>query len=968
MGRVLEAWDTLLRRRVAIKLLHSTDPVQTLRFFREAQSQARLEHPNICRILELGNDTERPYLVMPLIQGPTLADLDQDLDPRDIARILADVAGAIQEAHRSGLVHRDLKPHNILLETWPDGGRHPVVVDFGLARDLSLQDRTLTWAMVGTPAFMSPEQARGETPTPAADIYSLGATLYALLSGGPPYEAATVAGLAAEQLRREARPLRSLRPGVPRDLETITMKCLETEPARRYPSAQALEEDLRRYVEGHPIGARPVSWAGRLIRRSRRNRNLVATLVVSALLVAGLLGWNVRTRVQGSRQVEIAQRFGMEIREIETMLRVERMLPVHDMRPVEGRVKEKLAAFQASMSALGAVAQGPGHYALGRGYLALRDYAAAQTHLETAWNKGFHLPDVASALGQVHSAELERDRVATGSLSREEQSKVLAELKKRHQEPALAFFALTAGSDSESQPLALARRALLEGRNEDCAAFCREAFAQQPWRYEALVLEASAYLHKANQLADSGAPAPQVRAVLNNDVLASLDKAHQLAPSDAEIHRLRIQILTSLAVQDSEAGRPTLVPFQMSEVIFEEACRIQPADGELWNARFFNLIRETFVRLAKGEDTRGRCRDIQALHRTALAQFGQQPPPILEETAFTCRWLLAESDWRRGEDPRPIILSSPPTHREARSLDRAEALNVLARHESQHGRDPLPLLQESLAIGLAFAKNDSTYYYPETVLGETLLVQATWEWWTGRDPLESITKGVEHLHRALAIKDGSVYPYFHLSQLRALEAQVLLAQGRDPWTPLAEALAAGRRAVAIRPDHFRSQLGLGEALLTQALVKSGRGETPSFEEAEAAFRQARALNPTDWRIALALGRLALAQAAWADKAGLPAQPHLDRAGREAAAGLAVKADAPELLWLRAEAALMRYASTRDPKAQQAADDAARQALALCPTLAPARKVRDQLGNSDATRRATSARTASRASRGALDPM
>jgi serine/threonine-protein kinase len=878
------------------------------------------------------------------------------------------VAGAIQEAHRSGLVHRDLKPHNILLETWPDGGRHPVVVDFGLARDLSLQDRTLTWAMVGTPAFMSPEQARGETPTPAADIYSLGATLYAMLSGGPPYEAATVAGLAAEQLRREAKPVRALRPGVPRDLETITMKCLETDPERRYPTAQALEEDLRRYLDGLPIGARPVSWAGRLVRRGRRNRALATTLAVSALLVAGLLGWNIRMRLQGDRQVEIAQRFGMEVREIETMLRVERMLPVHDMRPVEDRVKEKLTGLQASMAALGAVAQGPGHYALGRGYLALRDHAAAQAHLETAWNKGFRIPDVASALGQVHSAELMRDLPGTGNLPRDEQLKAIAQIQARHRAPALLYFARTAASDSESFPLAQARRALLEDRYDTCVDLCKAAFKLHPWRYEALVLEATASLQKAGRLSDSGVPPQQVRALLNAGVLAPLDQAHQLAPSDVEIHALRIQILNSLAIQDSEGGRPTMSPFEESAKIFEEACRIQPADPVLWGDRFFNTIRELFVRLARGEDTRARCRDLLALHQASRAQFGGHPPPALEDPAISERWLLGESQWRRGEDPHPAILGVPPTPREQRSLERAEALNVLARYEAQHGRDPMPTIQEALRIVKLFVEQDSSYYYPETVMGETLLIQATWEGWNGRDPRATIAQGVEHLHRSLAIKDGSVYPYFHLSQLRSLEAQVLLARGLDPWPALAEALASGRRAVAIRPDHFRSQLGLGEALLAQAQVKARRGEDPSFTEVEAAFRSARTLNPTDWRIALAMGRLELARAAWANQAGLPELPHFDRAGQEATLGLAVKADAPELLWLRAEAARSRWAATQDPKARRLAEDASRQALALCPTLAPARKVLDQLKGTVDTMRPTSASTASLASRGALEPL
>ena len=181
MGRVHFAWDPMLRRLVAIKLLHGDDPEQHLRLLREARNQAKLDHPRVCRIHDLGMEGERPYIAMQLILGNSLSELRPELDYTGIAALMVEVAGAIHAAHLAGLIHRDLKPANILVTGRGTAQLTPFVVDFGLARDLKSQDETLSWAVMGTPAFMSPEQARGEALGPATDIYSLGATLYAML-------------------------------------------------------------------------------------------------------------------------------------------------------------------------------------------------------------------------------------------------------------------------------------------------------------------------------------------------------------------------------------------------------------------------------------------------------------------------------------------------------------------------------------------------------------------------------------------------------------------------------------------------------------------------------------------------------------------------------------------------------------------------------------------------------------------
>jgi serine/threonine protein kinase/Tfp pilus assembly protein PilF len=310
MGVVYEARQRSLDRRVALKMIRAgqfATESDLQRFQNEARAVAHLDHPHIVPILEVGEHQGSHYFSMKLIAGGSL---DKQLstftaDPRAAARLMATVARSIHHAHQRGILHRDLKPANILI----DAESQPHVTDFGLARRVE-GDSSLTQsgAIVGTPSYMAPEQASGlrHEITTATDVYGLGATLYALLAGRPPFRGRTVLETLAQVRERPPEPPLGPHGRVDRDLSTICLKCLAKEPHRRYDSAAALADDLGRYLAGAPIRARRTPPWERAVKWTRRHPTTAILLATAATAILGLVGAGIwydhRTRDQRRRE------------------------------------------------------------------------------------------------------------------------------------------------------------------------------------------------------------------------------------------------------------------------------------------------------------------------------------------------------------------------------------------------------------------------------------------------------------------------------------------------------------------------------------------------------------------------------------------------------------------------------------------------------------------------------------------
>jgi serine/threonine-protein kinase len=314
MGVVFRARHLRLNRLVALKMSLGgayCDPHERQRFQRESEAVAGLRHANIAQVYDAGEADGRSYFTMELVEGGSLAEkLRGTPQPaHQAAALVATLADAIHMAHESGIVHRDLKPANVLLT--PDGT--PKIADFGVARRLR-DGAALTQSGVpmGTPSYMAPEQARGQSRVigPAVDVYALGAILYELLTGRPPFRGETPAETVLQVISLDPVPPSRLNSKVPRDLETICLKCLQKAPQQRYASAAALGDDLRRFVQGEAIAARPESRLERLARRMRRRPGVSALVAASAIIIIALLGgglWLLAERGAAKRLAQADQ-------------------------------------------------------------------------------------------------------------------------------------------------------------------------------------------------------------------------------------------------------------------------------------------------------------------------------------------------------------------------------------------------------------------------------------------------------------------------------------------------------------------------------------------------------------------------------------------------------------------------------------------------------------------------------------
>jgi len=810
MGAVYKARDRRLKRSVAIKFLRSGgqaeafDSRERRHFEREARAQARIEHPNICKIYEVGEVEGQPYIAMQLLRGSSLSSLHETLPREEKVRIILKVSEALHAAHTQNLIHRDIKPGNIIVEHRPDGTWWPYLMDFGLAKEVDADSQTSTSRVEGTPAYMAPEQARADTELQGVrtDVYGIGATLYHALAGRPPFVGTSTDVLIALLVDDPPR-LRNFDPSIPPALETIVFKCLEKNPARRYSSAQALAEDLSRFLDGARIIARPPSLGRRFVRFSQRHRALVASISMAFIGLLILAGVTLRLRWQAAAQAKLAERLGQEIKDMEWLLRSARQLPLHDLDREKVIIRDRMVKLQEEIASYGQLGQGLAYYALGRGHMALHEYPQALAQLQQATRAGLQTAELHYALGFVLGKHFEQAiyeaRLSGGG---DWAKKQLKESEPKYLVPAIASLTKSRVMQLDAPQYLEALIAFYQRDYQAALENAEAAVKKAPWLYEPVKLSGDVHLERALQARDSGKKEEAEREF--DGAIKSYEAAALIGQSDAEVYEGLAEAWVRRLEMARNEGQSVDVAYKEALSASGKAETAEPRSfvGSLKKAYASWMMATALLRTGKSPQA-----PLKTCLEAAEAVLKRQPGyPYASEVAAGCHSTLSEDALNRGEDPTPYLRKAlevlePVIEKYPHFLwginDLSGIYSVLGEGYQAKGHPSAKeMIQKSLAYAAAASTLDPTYLQAinNSLYGLRLMVA---ESRTPAEVMKLLSQADQWLGKCQAINQKDQFCRETHVETYTQAASRIFQLGQDPQPLLQRALAelAERRSL-----------------------------------------------------------------------------------------------------------------------------------------------------------------------------
>jgi serine/threonine-protein kinase len=942
MGSVFKAFDPKLNRFVALKFLLTADRQHAITFLDEARAQAQVEHPLICQVYEVGEVEGQPYIAMRFIDGRPLVEAAASFPLPTKIRLIQQVADALHAAHQKGLIHRDVKPGNILVTTNQKGELRCIVVDFGLAQTLDTRMGEGT-EVAGTPDYLSPEQLQGGPIDHRTDVYSLGAVFYELLTGRVPFSGRTI----SETLRRisdgHPQPPSALDSTIPRDLDAILLKSLAHEPAARYASAIDLSRDLGRFLAGEPIEAHSAGLGYRALKFVRRHRwvALASALGLATLLAVAALGLHARRQTE--RRAQLAARFGEQVKEMEAAMRFATLLPAHDTSRQRRELDASMESLTLEMKALGPIAEGPGNYALARANLARGRYELAKEQLERAWASGYQRPEVAVALGEAigqlyeeatYASPIPRSTVIAQA-TREELGRVL-------RDPALLY--LRAGSRDTSGLYLQALIAFYEGRYEDAMATADASYASRPWFYEARLLVAKVHQAQGQEASHAGR---------YEEALADFDRAEAVLRELSDVARSSapIQIAACRELNQRNETRRALGAIDQAAIdeamaACDRALALDPEAAEAYSLKARISWRWADEIARHGEDPRP---ELERAIQFASAAIERNPQSSAAYQNLAAAQRVTGS-WQalRGIDPVPALEQAVAAAEAAieRQPEVAIGYNslgnahiMLARQQIARGTDPNERVEKAIAAyGKAIELNP--LYTPALLnLGGAWTTRADWETELGQDPTASIEQALVTLRRAIEINPNYLQLHNNLGNAYNTLAIARIRRNEDPTAQITAAVESYRRALEISPDYAIGLYNLAfvERLLARFQVQNGLDSSAAESAAEKAIERAIELNPSDPENFTERAELELLRADRALRRESDPGPFVAAADSAIAAARELNSDAPQLLHLDAlgRRYLAQWSLARGAPAAQLVSrglELVDQALALNPKL------------------------------------
>jgi serine/threonine-protein kinase len=899
MGEVHRAWDDQLERAVAVKFQLASDDREAERLLLEARLQARVEHPNVIKVHEVGTLQGRVCIVFQLVDGPTLGELAKDLTIQERVELLRQAALGLHAAHLQGLVHRDVKPGNVLVETGLDGARRALLGDFGLAR-AEEGGLSRTGVPTGTLEYMSPEQLLGNGPVDfRSDIYALGATLYALLAGRPPFRSSAEpggeedsSGLFRRVLEEEPEPLHRAVPGTPRELGLVAARAMEKSPAARYPTAEAFAEELGRFLRGEPVQAQAPTLLDRGVKWARRNRIAARALAGAAVVIltaAGLAAWSSR---QASLEALEAARLGAAAASLESRLRMEFLSEPHDLRPT-------LAAIRAEVERLRPLAgrgSGPASYALGKGLELLDDLDGARVAYQGAERAGFQAPESAVSMGLVLGRTYLRERArAKEVLTPEALQQRIGELRAEFLEPARHH--LEAGAPTGwLGTMQGAQVALFEGDYPAARTRAAEVLIAAPAHYEARLVEGESWLGEGRELLDDHKLAEAAAAL--ERASAPLEAAVRAGRSDPAPLSMLAEAASLGALMRQRRG---LDPGPLADAALAWAARalaLNPASAKLLLSQGRALeTRGLYAQFTRPDAMLPYLEKATPLFRKAVELEPRQLRPrnklaynLYARTAGALEF-TGKVDW---PDLREGLAMAASARELAPGDDEAMFITMLLR-----GTEAAMLQKEGRAatepLRAALAQGEAILRLPGVNPAQTLEVMSEYiaglareEWLEGHDPRPSLSRSLEIAERSAAGKVAEADSSIKVAVALTGSARLRLALGEDVAPALARAGAVLEEATRAHPDVGLLSVLRGEVLARSASLGAELGHDPSPAIAEASPLLAPVEFQKQGDVMEAKALLHLASAAWRGRRGI--DPSLPLAQAEQILSIIMKAD------------------------------------------------------------------------------
>ncbi len=897
-SRILRAFDQQRGVEVALKLLHQDDPSLVERLRREVAIQTDLRHPNIAPIFEIIDYQGRPCAVMPLFDGERLDQAAASLPLRERLALMLPVIDAVHAAHRAGLVHRDLKPANVLVVKDDEGRRQPMVLDFGVALDAADPRLTGTGEVIGTPGYLSPEQAAGRGDVDRrSDIFSLGVMLYELVADRAPFEADSTAGTLLAVLQRDPPSLRQSLPGIDPALERIIMQCLEKQPALRYDSARALHADLEAWLDGRRVQARTLGLRYRMRRLVRRSPVIATALAAALLLLLSTAGVGLHGLWEAQRSAALAGELSRLAAELGRDMQLLQMRQAHDIGPVRSQLRDRLAPIRRALDDSDAAVRAAAAEPLGLALLALGDDDEANGLLQQAWQRlsAHELAGdcqqsctLAAALGTLHERQYRQALsrlvgIAEADLREREAERLRLELL----QPALQYLRPARNAEGEAGLLA---RALLDYHQPQASPQDRQAAIDQLQEQASgtsltpLVLAAELRLALAIEaVADQTADPASALDAAEAGFLGLIEIARSLSQA-----RLGLCVVAELRLR---RGGSSIDQEDAAIDICATALAVDPADPRLGLA-----LAQTQTSVAR-----------------AIAVRGEDPAPMVILVRSTLAEQLQQGDPRASMSLAQALLAQAH-HRRSHAAEDTAALYAeaagLAEQAVSANPGDLDMLLGLAAISLQIAtrnNHDPAVFEPAYASAAELLAQTDsrfpqshgvaqrrgelYAWWgyarhlTDADAAPLLREAIALLRPLQAERPDEVPLLSRLAFAHWSLGEYLSDGGEDGQPDLAAAERFYQRALLLQPQRFATAFNLLSVRLQRSRGRLLAGEQAQ-ELLQAADQDLRRLEDAQQPVAILRATWQVLLAHEAQLGGRPWQENAEQAGAMLEAALA----------------------------------------------------------------------------------